>query len=494
MSHTVNLDVAAWRARLDPTRPAVKWHDTWLDYGTLDARANRLAGRLHALDVGKGARVSILAHNHLAHLDLILATAKTGVIYTPLNTRLAPRELRQLCDYLRPSLLLHDADHADTAAATGVTLVDLERYETWLGDPDPCPTPDLSVDDTQMILLTGGSTGLPKGAMQPYRQGFANVENTVLSWGLRDDDVYVHATPAFHAAVNALAVPLLHAGGRVVWMDRFDPSRYLAEVASERATLAFLVPTMFQMVTDDPSFVTTDLSSVRWAISGGAPCPDPVRRTFAERGVRFKQGYGLTEAGVNCFAISLDEAERHPDSVGRPMLRARAVVRHEDGSPCRVDEVGELTLTGEHLFAGYFERPEATADALRDGWLWTGDLATCDAAGRFRIVGRRKDLFISGGENVYPAEIEAVLHDHPDIATAAVVGVPDARWGEVGLMAVVPRPGARIEPSTLTAWLQDRLARYKVPKHVRIVWSLPTSGAGKILKNDLVTTFEEEHA
>lgn len=492
MTSPVQLDVAARRAEIAPHRPAVFWRGAWLDYGAMNARAERLAGRLHAEGLRKGDRVAILAHNHLAHLDLILATAKAGVVYAPLNARLAPAEQRAIAAYLRPSLLLHDDDHEAGATATGLPRVRLHDYEAWLGDPPPAPTPDLDPEDPQMILLTGGTTGLPKGAVQPYRQGFANAENTVLSWGLRDDDGCVQATPCFHAAVNALTVPLLHLGGRVALLERFDPAAYLQMIAASEATLMFLVPTMYQMVADHPDFETADLRGVRWAISGGAPCPDPVRRAFSGRGVRFKQGYGLTEAGVNCFAIDLGDAEAHPDAVGVPALRARAAVRREDGSVCGPDEVGELTLAGEHLFAGYFERPDATAEVLRDGWLWTGDLASRDADGRYRIVGRRKELFISGGENVYPAEIEHALHDHPGVATCAVLGVPDERWGEVGLMAVVPRPGAEVDGEALRAWLRERIARFKVPKHVRVLDALPTSGAGKVLKTELRRRFEEE--
>lgn len=488
----VQLDVAARRAELTPHRPAVLWRGAWLTYADLNDRAERLAGRLHEEGLRPGDRVSILAHNHVAHLDLILATAKTGVVYAPLNSRLAPAEQRDVAAYLRPSLLLHDADHAAGAEATGTPRVALEAYDAWIGDAGPAPTPDLTPDDPQMILLTGGTTGLPKGAVQPYRQGLANAENTVLSWGLREDDVCVQATPCFHAAVNALTVPLLHVGGRVALMERFEPGAYLDLVAASGATLMFLVPTMYAMVADHPAFAAADLGGVRWAISGGAPCPDPVRRAFSERGVRFKQGYGLTEAGVNCFAIDLDDAAAHPDAVGVPALRARAAVRREDGTVCAPGEVGELTLAGEHLFAGYFERPDATAEVLRDGWLWTGDLASRDREGRYRIVGRRKEMFISGGENVYPAEIERALHDHPHVAACAVLGVPDARWGEVGLMAVVPRDGAALDADALRAWLRERLARYKVPKHAVVLSELPTSGAGKVLKTELRRRFEED--
>jgi fatty-acyl-CoA synthase len=206
--------------------------------------------------------------------------------------------------------------------------------------------------------------------------------------------------------------------------------------------------------------------------------------------VRFKQGYGLTEAGVNCFSMTLDEAEVRPDSVGKAILHGRAAIRHPDGTPCAPDEVGELTLAGPHVFQGYFERPDATAEALRGGWLWTGDLATMDDEGFVRIAGRRKEMFISGGENVFPAEIEAALYDHPAISECAVLGVPDAQWGEVGLAAIVRRPGASLTADQARTHLRSRLARYKVPKRVVFVDSLPKSGAGKILKTDLARAFE----
>ena len=500
MSRQPHFDVAERRAELGPQRPAVLWRGRWLTYGDMNERASRLAGRLQASGVRKGDRVSILAHNHLAHLDLILATAKLGFVYAPLNVRLAAPEQKAIADDLRPALLLADRAHREEAAATALPVVPLSEYESWLSEAEPPAAPELDLEDPQMILLTGGTTGLPKGAVQPYRQGLANVENTVLSWGLRDDDCAVQATPCFHAAVNALTVPLLHLGGRVALLERFEPRAYLDAVRAAEATLLFLVPTMYKSLADDPAFAEADLSGVRWAISGGAPCPDPIRNAFAERRVRFKQGYGLTEAGVNCFAIDLEDAAAHPDAVGVPALRARADVRREDGSSCRDGEVGELVLAGPHLFSGYFERPEDTKEALRDGWLWTGDLASRDAENRYRIVGRRKEMFISGGENVYPAEVEAAIYDHPGVSECAVVGVPDEHWGEVGLMAVVPRRAAggdaegadAPDPEVLRTWLRERLARFKVPKHVRVLPDLPKSGAGKILKTTLREAFLAE--
>ncbi len=490
----MNFDVAGFRAAVTPDRPAVHWDGGWTSYGAMDRRAARLAGRLHTLGVDRFDRIAILAHNHLAHLDLWLAAAKAAVVYAPLNPRLSPVELRAVVDLLRPRLLLHDAAHAAVAHDLGVPAVALEDYDAWLGEPEPAPAPGVGPEDPQMILLTGGTTGLPKGAVLPSRQQAANAAATVLAWGLRDDDLAVQATPCFHAAMNALTTPLYHLGARVALTPRFEPGAYVRLVDELRATVLFMVPTMFQMLAEHEDFADADLTSVRWAISGGAPCPLPLRDAFAERGVLFKQGYGLTEAGVNCFAIDVGTAARKPWSVGRPILHTDAVVRRPDGAPCAPGEVGELTLAGPHVFSGYFEDPEATAEVLQGGWLWTGDLARSDEDGDLALVGRRKDLFISGGENVYPAEVAAALDDHPDVAACAVTGVPDARWGEVGLAAVVLREGARLDADDVRSFLKDHLASYKVPKHVRFMGALPVSGAGKVLTRQLRDEFVDPNS
>lgn len=502
------LDVASRRADLTPDRDALHWAGRWHTYGELNERATRAAAYLAALGVRKGDRVAIAAHNHIAHFDLLLATAKLGFIYTPLNVRLASHELRGLGAYLRPNVVLHDDEHGAAAAASAAgasetatasaRTIDLGAWEEQvaagpLALPEVTP-PTLGPEDTQMILLTGGTTGLPKGAMLPYRQVFYNAVNTVLSWGLNEDDVAVQATPCYHAAINVLATPLFQLGGRTVLQSKFDAGYYLRSTEELGVTILFLVPTMYAMLASHPSFEERDLSRVRWAISGGAACPEPVRRAFAERGVRFRQGYGLTEAGVNCFSITLDQAEARPESVGKPLLHAEAAVRRPDGAECAAGEVGELTLMGPHVFSGYFERPEATAEVLRDGWLWTGDLASTDAGGFFTIRGRRKEMFISGGENVFPAEVEAAIYDHPSVAECAVLGVADDRWGEVGLAVVVLRNGAQLAPDELRAHLAERLARYKLPKHLEFAAELPKSGAGKILKTALRERFEAQAA
>ncbi len=488
------IDLARRRAELTPDRRALAWQGRWYDYAALNDRAERLATALARRGVADGDRVAILAHNDIAHFDLVLATAKLGFVYAPLNVRLAPSELEAYTALLRPALLLVDEAHAAKAAGIRTPQLRLGEYEDFIAGPAQArQRPALTPESIQMILPTGGTTGLPKGAMLPYRQGVFNAANTVLSWGLSQDDCVIQATPSFHAAINAFTVPLWHAGARVVLQRTFDPGEYLDLVERHRPTVLFAVPTMFQMLIEHPRFRDADLSCVRWAIYGGASCPERVVHALQDRGIALRQGYGLTEAGVNCFSITNEQATRRPWSIGKPMLHAEAAVRRPDGSPCGPDELGELTLKGPHVFAGYFERPEATADVLRDGWLWTGDLATVDADGFFAIKARRKEMFISGGENVFPAEVEAAIASHRAVSECAVVGVPDERWGEVGLAAVSLKPGAELSAEELKAHVAGKLARYKVPKHFSFVAALPKSGAGKILKFDIRQEFEARH-
>lgn len=299
------LDVAARRSDLTPARKAVFADGHWRDYAGLNGRAERLAARLAEAGVRRGDRVGIMATNHIAHIDLIMATPKLGFIFTPFNYRLSEREQQALGAYVGPSFMFFEDGYGNEAeaAAAGAPLLPLSNYEDWLAGAGSAPeTPDLTNEDTQMILFTGGTTGTPKGAMLPYRQGFYNTVNTVMSWGITRDDCTVQATPCFHAAVNALAVPLLHLGGRVVLQRSFEPAEYVNLTERHAATIMFLVPTMFGMLKRHETFAEADLSSVRWAISGGAACPEDTRQAFAARGIPFRQGYGLTEAGVNCSA------------------------------------------------------------------------------------------------------------------------------------------------------------------------------------------------
>lgn len=490
------LDLIQRHAKLSPERPALFFNGRWYSYGELDLRAVRLANRLREAGVTAGDRVGILALNHLAHFDLMLAAPKLGYIHVPFNHRLSTAELARMAAQIEPRLLFADGRHFANAQALGVPVLALESYSDWLepaGD-EPPPAPELDQESTWMILFTGGSTGQPKGAMLSYRQLLLNARLTADTWQLDDQDCAIQCTPCFHAAVNVLSLPLLHCGGRVVLMSHFDADEYLGHVALHRATVLFMVPTMYQMLIDFEDFEEADLGSVRWAISGGAPCPEPVRQAFVERGVHFKQGYGMTEAGVNCFNIEIDEADLQPDSVGRPMPRMEMVIRNPDGEPVVPGAVGELTLRGPMVFSGYWRQPEETAQALRDGWLWTGDLARVGSDGHTCIVGRRKEMYISGGENVYPAEVEAALYRCEGVLECAVTALDDPRWGEQGLAALVLQDGVHRDGESLRQELRPYLAAYKLPRWFYFLRALPKTGAGKIDKASLRRLYEHREA
>lgn len=489
----MNTDLIHWRAQLTPDRSALWSAGRWLSYAQLEQRATRLARRLHDAGVRQGDRVSILALNHVAHFDLLLAAPKLGFIYTPFNHRLCAQEQQQLADYVRPSLMLVDARHAALARGLSCPAQTLDDYEDWLGSAsaEPLPAARPGAEDLHMLLFTGGSTGLPKAAGLPYRQTLGNCVRTVDAWGLTAEDCAIQVTPCFHAALNVLGTPLLYAGGRVVLMPQFDAAQYLTLAAEHGATRLFMVPTMYQMLAEHPDFTRADLNQVRWAISGGAACPPTVREAYARRGIALRQGFGMTEAGVNCFVTQADEAAQWPETVGRPLPGTEAVIRRPDGRPSDVDEIGELTLRGPHLCAGYFERPQEWARVYRDGWLWTGDLARRSAQGLYFIAGRAKDMFISGGENVYPLEVEAALSQCRGVAECAVLGIPHPKWGEVGLAAVALQPGHAPDAQALRAELRTRLAGYKLPQAFFFLPSLPKTGAGKLAKLEIRRLYEQ---
>lgn len=322
--------------------------------------------------------------------------------------------------------------------------------------------------------------------MLSYRAIMANAVNTVISWGLSCEDATILNAPLFHTGgLNVFTAPLVYIGGTSVVCREFDVEQTFDWLESGRVTVYFGVPTMFIMMQNHPRWEKADFRHLRFIISGGAPCPLPVFERFWAKGVDFKTGYGLTEAGPNTFWLPAEQVRDKPGAVGYPLFHVEVRVVDEHDRDLPPGEVGELLIRGPHLFSGYWRRPEATAQAMRGGWLHTGDLASYDEDGCFTIKGRRKDMFISGGENVYPAEIESVLHGHPAVAEAAVVGVPHPKWGEVGWAAVVVRPGARLSVQELEAYCRERLAGYKIPKRFFFVDHLPKTGANKVDKRAL---------
>jgi len=498
----IHGDILGERARLTPDALALVDVATGvrLTYAALDGRAVSCARRLrHGLGLDKGDRVGLLASNRVEYLDLFFAAGKAGLVLVPLGTRLTPRELAHIARDSGMRGLVYGGAFADTVAALR-REVDLQW---WIALDDPLDDGDehlasievpaaarawsrerCAPEDLYALLYTSGTTGRPKGVMVPHRMVAWNGYNTVACWQLRADDVSPIFTPLYHAGgLGAFLVPIVTVGGTIVLHAAFDAGEIWRTIVAERCTVVLGVPTVWKLLMEAPEFATADVSHVRWFISGGAPLPEHIAEAYQRRGIVFKQGYGLTEVGVNCFAMTAEDAVRKRGSIGKPFMMTEARLVGADGRDARDDEVGELWLRGPHVSLGYWNNPAATAQALdAEGWFHTGDLARRDAEGFFYIAGRLTDMFISGGVNVYPAEIEAELLQHPEVADAAVVGVPHPTWGEVGVAFVVPRAGATPDAETLAGFLAARLARYKLPRDFVFVGALPRTAYGKVQK------------
>lgn len=473
-------------------------------YRELNRRANRLANYLRReLRLAKGERAAILAMNCIQHLDLFFALGKIGGIFVPLNYRLAASELARILGDSRPRVLIYGQEFKETVEALGETC-DIEhrvaigqglpcssRYEEIMaGSPDvPPEETELGLDDPYAILYTGGTTGLSKGVVLSHGMILWNSVNTILR-DLAPRDVSLAHAPLFHTGgLNVYTVPLFHLGGTVVLMRAWDVEQAIDLIERERITVMFAVPTQWRMMLESPRFQSADFSSVRFFVTGGAPCPLSIIEAFRRKGVILKQGYGLTEVGPGCFALDPEDAFRKAGSIGRPNFHIDARIVDESGREVGVNRIGELILRGPSVCSGYWNDPQATAEAMRDGWFYTGDLARVDEEGCFYIVGRKKDMFISGGENVYPAEVENILNSHPQVVEAAVIGVPDEKWGEVGMAFVVPRPGEKLNCDELVEFCRGKLAKYKVPRYFEIVDELPKNQAGKVVKSALRERF-----
>jgi fatty-acyl-CoA synthase len=473
-----DLDLLSERARVTPDKLALISIETGerLTYAQLDARIDQAAATLRN-QLESGDRFGLLALNSIEFVELFFAAGRAGVIVVPLSTRATAHELAGIARDCEMKVLFYGTEFAEIArellSVVGCQLSVSHREKPQTTD-NRQPT---TSEDTYCLLYTSGTTGKPKGVMIPKRQLYWNGYNTALNWGLREDDVSPVFTPMYHAGgLAAFLIPIFCAGGTVVVHKTFSTAEVWKTIEDERCTVVLGVPTIWKLLMDAPEFATADLSQVRWFISGGAPLPQFVIDAYQKRGVAFKQGYGMTEVGVNCFTMTVADSFRKPGSIGRPMLFTEVRLENLDG------DVGEMSIRGPHVSKGYWNNEAATAEAYTsDGWFRTGDLARRDEEGFFYIAGRRKEMFISGGVNVYPAEIEAELVAHPSVSDAAVIAVPDETWGEVAAAFVVGTASA----DELTAWLTARIARYKIPKRFVFLDALPRTPYGKVVKADL---------
>ncbi len=436
-----------------------------------------LRARAVAADLRPGQRVAVLALNSAHTFVLLAACSRAGAILVPLNHRLAEAELEAVLDRCRPDTLWVDGAHAGRLTAHARRALEgLEQLPddlTSVADPRP-------LDEPRIMLFTSGTTGRPKGALLTERNVAANAASTAHAWGLGPRDVALIDAPLFHTGgLNVLATPLLHAGGAAIVAPRFDAEASGELLVREGCTVAFGVPTMLERFLAGG---VVDRARVRLWVTGGAPCPRTLLDAFAARGARLVQGFGMTECGPNCFAPHEGEGGGPvPGSIGVPTRDLEARLVGEDGRDVALGEAGELWLRGPHRFAGYFDDETATRAAIDgEGWLHTGDVLRATPEGWW-VAGRKKEMFISGGENVYPAEVEAALMMHLGVAEAAVIGVPDPKWGEAGVAFVLARDAlASPGPDELRAFVRTRLAGYKVPRQLRVVAELPRTASNKI--------------
>ena len=488
-------DPIRWWRRFSPDRIALvdRKSGRRLSYLELDRLSDQWLGVLRdELGVRQGDRVAVLMGNRIESVTIFFACVRAGAVFVPLNWRLSPSELAVIVADAGPSVIVGERKYG--FAADNVDEEDAEKSGfRWVDVDDEAPrllekfdsvesSADVVVDgeEAAMVIYTSGSTGRPKGAVLPHRQLLFNAIATTTAWELGSDDVAPITTPFFHVGGwNVFSTPLWLRGGCVVLVDQYDSSTFLGILAEEKCTVGFCVPTQLLMLADSPQF-GMEIPLLRWLITGGAPCPLPVVERVRSGGYSLRLGYGLTECGPNCFAMSAEEALATPGSVGRPVPFLEMRLVDESLEDVAEGEIGELLLRGPQLFSEYLNAPDRTAEVMtKDGWLRTGDLARRNEAGAYWICGRRKEMFISGGENVFPGEVEAALADCPGVAEVVVVGVADPLWGEVGRAFVVARKDATVTDEQVIAHARGRLGRYKVPKSIVMLKDIPRLGSGK---------------
>jgi fatty-acyl-CoA synthase len=492
---------------------AVRWELDWLDaracltpeaaaivdagtnkgwsYREVNDRAKTIAAWLETKGVKKGDRIALLAPNGIGYFDFLFACGKIGAIFVPLNWRLSVDELAFIIKDCEPCILAFDShftkevtmiwgdeDRCIQLNGSGMSRL-MEEFSGHYEKRDI----DLEEETPLAMIYTGGTTGKPKGAVLSHRAIIWNSISTIASWNLTDEDRTVTYLPLFHTGgLNALSIPILMAGGTVVLANDFTPEKAIENLIKYECTIVLFVPTMHHMLVKSELFQSAEFKDMKIFLSGGAPCPLEIYEAYKQKGIAFKEGYGLTEAGPNNFYIDPSEADVKRGSVGKPMLFHNVRILNEDGSETGEDEVGELAIQGNHAFSYYWKNKNATDEALRDGWLYTGDLAKRDKDGYYYIVGRKKEMIITGGENVYPLEIEHWLCSHPCIREAAVVGLPDEKWGEVVTAFIVPEEGPALSDGEVKKYCRQKLGSYKVPKNIYFVSQMPKTHVGKIDK------------
>ncbi|EMR02112.1 class I adenylate-forming enzyme family protein [Cesiribacter andamanensis] len=480
-------------ALYQPEKQAVREHSSQrsLSYGQLQEQGLKAAAFLkEKLKLQKGSRVAILADFCLEHILLFAAAQKLGIILVPLNYRLTGRELAFMLDNCRPELFLADERYYPLLEGQHILeqirhLMSPAAFSTAIAE-HPCQgfdSEELEDDHPLFILYTSGTTGFPKGALYTHGMAFWNSINTATRLDITSQDHTLVCMPPFHTGGwNVFLTPFLHHGASVTLLPKFEAGQVLQLLEQEKATLFMAVPTMLKMLLDVPEFAQVGLESIRYFIVGGEPLPIPTIERWHQKGVLIRQGYGLTEVGPNVTSLNHQDAVRKQGSIGTPNFYVEYQIMDDAGKPVAQGEAGEFWLRGPMVTPGYWQNPEGTAAAKEGDWFKTGDMVRQDAEGFLYVVDRKKNMFISGGENVYPAEVEHYLIGHPAIEEVAIVGTPDERWGEVGKAFVALKEGAMLSEQEILEFCRQGLAKYKIPKYVQFVGELPKTDTGKIAR------------
>ncbi len=500
---------ATRRALLEPDNLALYSKHMRLTYGEFESRTNQIADTLYREGVRHGDRVGMLMLNSVEFMEVLFGCAKLGAIAVPMNFRLTAAEVAFLLADSGAGLLVV-SERLDPVAAEAISMEGVRVRRRWVvgeteglsdgaspyeelvaGGSDEVRDEAVREDDIAVLMYTSGTTGRPKGAMLSHGNMTWNAINMLgRAPGISYRDRTVTAAPMFHiGGLGVFTLPLFYVGGANYIEEVFIPSETLAHMASEKATGMFLVPAMWAALTQVPEFESYDLSELRFGVSGGAPCPITVIEFMQEKGVTFQEGFGMTETAPLVSVLAAEDLPAKAGSIGRVAMHVDARIVDEQDRDMPVGQVGELVLQGPNIFKGYWGLPAASAEAFRNGWFHTGDLGRMDVEGFITLVDRKKDLIITGGENVYPIEVEQVLFRHPQIADVAVIGAPDERWGETVVAVVVPKPGENPTERDVIEYARGKIAHFKSPSRVEFVSELPRNATGKILKRDLRLKF-----
>jgi len=485
---------------LQPHKRALIFEDRSFTYQEVNLRTNQLSHFLLEQGVQKGDRISVLLYNCHQYIEIFFALSKIGAILVPLNWRLAGPELEFIIKDSRSRMIIFEPEFVEVIASIRPHLNLSDGDYISVGSPCPdwakdyekgllkCPVqePQLHVfvgdEDPHILMYTSGTTGIPKGAILSHRKTFFNALNADIFYNLTSKDIMIVSRPLFHSGgLLVEAAPVLYKGGTLILKKRFRSHEILETIQKYRVTLLEMAATVYQFILQECDLTQYDLSSIRCYFTGGERVPKVMLKEYYRKGITISQIFGQTEASTITF-LSPDDAILKIGSVGLPVFHGEVRIVDKTGKDASRGEVGKIIIKGPTLMSGYWNRPDLTAETIRDGWLFTGDLARMDEEGYIYIVDREKDMYVSGGENVYPAEIEKILHTHPKIFNAGIVGVPDEKWGEVGKAFIVLKPGETMGNGEIFEFLKGKVAKYKIPKYAELIEELPKTASGKIQK------------